>query len=57
MMDDIACRMCISKKNNLQVLCHKEILVEESTKLVHEQVEETMHNTAKNYNAPKKIFS
>jgi hypothetical protein len=58
MMDDIACEMCISKKNNLQVFCNKEILVEESTKLVHEQVEETMQNiAAKIIMQSKKIFS
>jgi AcrR family transcriptional regulator len=56
-MDDIACEMCISKKTIYKYFANKEILVEESTKLVHEQVEETMHNiAAKNYNAIEENF-
>jgi len=56
-MDDIACEMCISKKTIYKYFANKEILVEESTKLVHEQVEETMHNiAAKNFNAIEENF-
>jgi|TARA_R110002124_G_scaffold169702_1_gene337267 hypothetical protein len=56
-MDDIACEMCISKKTIYKYFANKEILVEESTKLVHEQVEETMHNiAAKKFNAIEENF-
>ena len=56
-MDDIACEMCISKKTIYKYFANKEILVEESTKLVHEQVEETMRTIAReNYNAIEQNF-
>ena len=34
-MDDIAGEMCISKKTIYKYFCNKEILIEESTALVH----------------------
>lgn len=56
-MDDIAGEMCISKKTIYKYFANKEILVEESTKLVHVQVQETMQNiTAKNFNAIEENF-
>ncbi|MBK0369364.1 TetR/AcrR family transcriptional regulator [Flavobacterium agrisoli] len=56
-MDDIACEMCISKKTIYKYFCNKEILIEESTRMVHEQVTEIINSiVAKNYNAIKENF-
>lgn len=41
-MDDIAGEMCISKKTIYKYFCNKEILVEESTSLMHKQFHDTI---------------
>jgi AcrR family transcriptional regulator len=56
-MDDIAGEMCISKKTIYKYFCNKEVLIEESTSLVHEQVHHIINTTvSKNYNAIKENF-
>jgi AcrR family transcriptional regulator len=56
-MDDIACDMCISKKTIYKYFSNKELLIEESTQLVHTEVKETIDNiVAKNYNAIEENF-
>jgi len=56
-MDDIAGEMCISKKTIYKYFCNKEVLIQESTELVHKQVHELMDNVvAKNYNAIHENF-
>lgn len=56
-MDDIACEMCISKKTIYKYFSNKEILIEESTQLVHKEVHETINSiVAKNYNAIEENF-
>jgi AcrR family transcriptional regulator len=56
-MDDIAGEMCISKKTIYKYFCNKEVLIEESTSLVHGQVHEIMDTIiAKNYNAIHENF-
>jgi AcrR family transcriptional regulator len=56
-MDDIAGEMCISKKTIYKYFCNKEILIEESTKLVHEQVHFVIDTIiAKNFNAIQENF-
>ena len=40
-MDDIACEMCISKKTIYKYFANKDILIEESVLMVHEEVRET----------------
>jgi AcrR family transcriptional regulator len=37
-MDDLACEMCISKKTIYKFFCNKEVLIEESTTMVHEKI-------------------
>ncbi|MFM2010723.1 MAG: hypothetical protein RLZZ479_1114, partial [Bacteroidota bacterium] len=50
-MDDIACDMCISKKTIYKYFSNKELLIEESTQLVHQEVRETIDKiVAKNFN-------
>lgn len=56
-MDDIAGEMCISKKTIYKYFCNKEILIQESTALVHKQVHELIDTiVAKNYNAIHENF-
>ncbi|NHM03031.1 TetR/AcrR family transcriptional regulator [Flavobacterium difficile] len=56
-MDDIACEMCISKKTIYKYFSNKELLIEESTQLVHKEVHETINEiVAKNYNAIEENF-
>lgn len=51
-MDDIAGEMCISKKTIYKYFCNKEVLIEESTSMVHRQVHQIIDTiVAKNYNA------
>jgi AcrR family transcriptional regulator len=56
-MDDIACEMCISKKTIYKYFSNKELLIEESTQLVHKEVRETIDKiVAKNFNAIEENF-
>jgi len=56
-MDDIANEMCISKKTIYKFFCNKEILIEESTEMVHQTIHESINTiAAKNYNAIKENF-
>jgi AcrR family transcriptional regulator len=56
-MDDIACDMCISKKTIYKYFSNKELLIEESTQLVHQEVRETIDTiVAKNFNAIEENF-
>lgn len=56
-MDDIAGEMCISKKTIYKFFCNKEILIEESTELVHKTIHESIDRiAAKNHNAIKENF-
>ena len=56
-MDDIAGEMCISKKTIYKYFCNKEILIVESTSMVHKQVHEIIDTiVAKNHNAIQENF-
>jgi len=56
-MDDIAGEMCISKKTIYKYFCNKEILVEESTAMVHKEVHQIIDSiVAQNYNAIQENF-
>jgi AcrR family transcriptional regulator len=56
-MDDIACEMCISKKTIYKYFCNKEVLIEESTSLVHRQVHQVIDTiVARNHNAIHENF-
>ena len=56
-MDDIAGEMCISKKTIYKYFCNKEVLIEESTSLVHKQVHEIIDTiVAKGHNAIHENF-
>ena len=56
-MDDIACEMCISKKTIYKYFSNKELLIEESTQLVHKEVRETIDKiVARNFNAIEENF-
>ena len=56
-MDDIASEMCISKKTIYKFFCNKEILIEESTEVVHKAIHESINTiTAKNHNAIEENF-
>lgn len=56
-MDDIAGEMCISKKTIYKYFCNKEVLIEESTSLVHTQVHQIIDSiVAKNHNAIHENF-
>ncbi|MEY4835673.1 MAG: hypothetical protein RI980_1788 [Bacteroidota bacterium] len=56
-MDDIACEMCISKKTIYKYFSNKELLIEESTQLVHKEVRETIDKiVSKNFNAIEENF-
>lgn len=56
-MDDIAGEMCISKKTIYKYFCNKEVLIEESTELVHKTVHEVINTiVGKDYNAIEENF-
>lgn len=56
-MDDIAGEMCISKKTIYKYFCNKEVLIEESTAMVHKTVHDVINTTvAKGYNAIEENF-
>lgn len=56
-MDDIAGEMCISKKTIYKYFCNKEVLIEESTSMVHKQVHEVIDTiVALDYNAIHENF-
>jgi len=56
-MDDIASEMCISKKTIYKYFCNKEILIEESTGLVHKAIHQSIDTiVAKNHNAIEENF-
>ncbi|MBS7254974.1 TetR/AcrR family transcriptional regulator [Flavobacterium branchiicola] len=56
-MDDIAGEMCISKKTIYKYFCNKEVLIEESTSMVHKQVHEIIRTiVAKDYNSIQENF-
>ena len=56
-MDDIAEEMCISKKTIYKYFCNKEILIEESTAMVHDEIHTIIEQiVAKNHNAIEENF-
>ncbi len=56
-MDDIAGEMCISKKTIYKYFCNKEMLIEEGTETVHQNIHRMMDEiVAKNYNAIAENF-
>lgn len=56
-MDDIAGEMCISKKTIYKYFCNKELLIEESTTMVHKEVHQIIDSiVAKNHNAIEENF-
>ncbi|UQD55768.1 TetR/AcrR family transcriptional regulator [Flavobacterium sp. K5-23] len=56
-MDDIACEMCISKKTIYKYFCNKEVLVEETTALIHKEVHQTIDKiVSMDYNAIEENF-
>ena len=56
-MDEIATEMGISKKTIYKYFSNKELLIEESTQLVHQEVRETIDTiVAKNFNAIEENF-
>ncbi len=56
-MDDIAGEMCISKKTIYKYFCNKELLIEETTEMVHEQIHEIINTIIlKDYNAIEENF-
>ena len=56
-MDDIAEEMCISKKTIYKYFCNKEILIEESSAMVHGQIHTIIDNIVlRNHNAIEENF-
>jgi AcrR family transcriptional regulator len=56
-MDDIASEMCISKKTIYKYFINKEILIAESTEVMHRTVHEIIESViARNYNPIKENF-
>lgn len=56
-MDDIAGEMCISKKTIYKYFCNKEILIQESTEMVHKAIHHSIDTiVAKNHNAIEENF-
>ena len=56
-MDDIACEMCISKKTNYKYFANKEILIEESTQVVQQEIQSIIESiVAKKFNAIAENF-
>ena len=56
-MDDIAGEMCISKKTIYKYFCNKEVLIEESTEVMHKEVHQSINAIEQqNYNAIQENF-
>jgi len=56
-MDDIAGEMCISKKTIYKYFCNKEILIAETTEIVHKAIHQSINTVvAKNHNAIEENF-
>lgn len=56
-MDDIAGEMCISKKTIYKYFCNKEVLIEEGTTAIHNEVHKIIDEiVAKDYNAIEENF-
>lgn len=56
-MDDIAGEMCISKKTIYKYFCNKEVLIEEGTSAMHNEVYKIIDEiVTKNYNAIEENF-
>ncbi|CAM2774452.1 transcriptional regulator, TetR family [Flavobacterium succinicans] len=56
-MDDIACEMCISKKTIYKYFCNKEVLIEESTEVMHKKVHQGINAIVQqNFNAIEENF-
>ena len=56
-MDDIACEMCISKKTIYKYFCNKEVLIEEGTKKVQEEIRSNIENIqTQDFNAIEENF-
>jgi TetR/AcrR family transcriptional regulator, biofilm operon repressor len=56
-MDDIAEEMCISKKTIYKYFCNKEILIGETTEIVHKAIHQSIDTiVAHNYNAIAENF-
>ncbi len=56
-MDDIAGEMCISKKTIYKYFCNKELLVEETTERMHQEVNQKINELAlQNFNAIEENF-
>jgi AcrR family transcriptional regulator len=56
-MDDIACEMCISKKTIYKYFHNKEVLIEEGTEIVHQNIHQIINEiVSKNFNAIEENF-
>jgi AcrR family transcriptional regulator len=56
-MDDIAGEMCISKKTIYKHFCNKEVLIEESTEILHKTIHEVIDTiVTRNHNAIEENF-
>jgi AcrR family transcriptional regulator len=56
-MDDIAGEMCISKKTIYKYFCNKEVLIEECTTMVHQELHRIVDTiTSKDHNAIQENF-
>lgn len=56
-MDDIACEMCISKKTIYKYFSNKEMLIEEGTEIVHQNIHKIISEiVAKEFNAIEENF-
>jgi AcrR family transcriptional regulator len=56
-MDDIACEMCISKKTIYKYFANKELLIQESTQVLHKEIHEIIATIiAKKHNAIEENF-
>lgn len=56
-MDDIAEEMCISKKTIYKYFCNKELLIAETTEIVHKAIHQSIDTiVAKDYNAIAENF-
>ncbi|HWR94170.1 MAG TPA: TetR/AcrR family transcriptional regulator [Flavobacterium sp.] len=56
-MDDIASEMCISKKTIYKYFCNKELLIKESTTVIHNHIHKIIASiVAQNFNAIQENF-
>src|SRR3970040_3181213 len=56
-MDDIAGEMCISKKTIYKYFCNKELLIAETTEIVHKAIHQSIDTIVdKNHNAIEENF-